>query len=209
MIDAGLQGPERAAVRETIDRILAQEEFRPAGRTLSDWIAERFERMARWLSELLGLGGAGSAKAVLVTFLVLGVVALAWVLARAIARRRETSPLAPAASAAPDARRLTVAALRREAQAAAGRGDHLAALRWLFRALVVGLSERGDLAYRDAWTNRELVERGSPRREVLPLLAPLVPRLDAQSFGREPAGPEDVARLAAICDRLLAGELRR
>ena len=70
-------------------------------------------------------------------------------------------------------------------------------------ALVLGLSERGELEYRDAWTNRELLERGSPRRDVAPILAGLVPRLDAQSFGHEPAGPADVENLSSLCDRLL------
>jgi hypothetical protein len=95
------------------------------------------------------------------------------------------------------------------AREAADRGDHVAALRLLFRTLVVGLSERGELAYRDSWPNRELLERGAPKRDVLPILAPLVPRLDAQSFGREPAGPDDVARLTAVCDRLRAGGVAR
>ena len=80
-------------------------------------------------------------------------------------------------------------------------------MRLYFRALVLGLSERGELRYRDAWTNRELLELGAPRRDVLPLLLPLVPRLDAQSFGREPTTAEDVDRLASLCDRLLGGGL--
>ncbi|HZO10199.1 MAG TPA: DUF4129 domain-containing protein, partial [Myxococcota bacterium] len=86
---------------------------------------------------------------------------------------------------------------------AAARGDRVAALRLLFRALVLGLSQRGELEYRDAWTNRELLERGAPPRDVAPVLAALVPRLDAQSFGHEPAVAEDVERLAALCDRFL------
>ena len=209
MIAFRLQDLDRAAVRETIDGILARKEFRPADRGLSEWIAERFAKAVRWIADLFGLGDAGSAQAILVTFLVLTGVALAWFLARAFARARVPAGAAPAPSLGRDLRAATVAALRDEAREAAARGDHLAALRLTFRALVVGLSERGDLAYRDAWTNRELLERGSPRRDVLPVLAPLVPRLDAQSFGREPAGPEDVARLAAICDRLLGTGARR
>jgi len=118
-------------------------------------------------------------------------------------RERADAPPRPAGDAIEVRRAASVAALRREARAAAARGDRLGALRLLFRALVLGLSERGELEYRDAWTNRELLERGSPRRDVAPLLAGLVPRLDAQSFGREPAEPADVEHLASLCDRLL------
>ena len=193
---------DRAQVRETIDRILAEKEFRPK-RGLGAWIAEQFENLVRWIEKLFGFHGEGSARAVLVTFLILAAVLLGWAFARSLARRRPVSAaLEPARTA--DRRAATVAALRAAAREAAARGDHLAALRLAFRALVVGLSERGELAYRDAWTNRELLDRGAPRREVLPLLAALVPRLDAQSFGREPATPEDFARIDALCDRLLA-----
>ncbi len=194
---------DRARVRDTIDRILSDKEFRPAKSGLGDWIAEKFEKLVDWISELFGIPSAGSARAVLITFLILAAVLFGWALLRALARRR---PAAVGLAGAPvaDRRAATVAALRAAAREAAARGDHLAALRLAFRALVVGLSERGELAYRDAWTNRELLERGAPRREVLPLLAALVPRLDAQSFGREPATAEDFARIDSLCDRLLA-----
>ena len=194
---------DRARIRETIDRILADKEFRPAKGGLGAWLARKFEKLADWISDLFGLHGSGSARAMLVTFLILAAVLLGWAVARAIARRRPAARgLAPAPAV--DRRAATVAALRAAAREAAARGDHLAALRLAFHALVVGLSERGDLAYRDAWTNHELLERGAPRRELLPLLAALVPRLDAQSFGREPATAEDFARIDALCDRLLA-----
>ncbi len=200
---------DRAAVRETIDRILARKEFRPADKTLSDWIGEKLERVAHWIGDLLGIADAGSVRTIVTTFLVLATLALAWSIVRAFALRRGLEAPRPSSALAPDLRAATVETLRRMAREAADRGDHVAALRLLFRALVVGLSERGELAYRDSWTNRELLERGAPKRDVLPILAPLVPHLDAQSFGREPAGPDDVARLAAICDRLLAGGVAR
>jgi len=193
---------DRQQVRDAIDRILAEKEFRPAKNGIGAWIGEQFEKLARWIAELFGLHGVGSARAMLVTFLILAAVLLAWVTARSLARRRPGvagNPPVPAA----DRREATVAALRAAAREAAARGDHLAALRLAFRALVVGLSERGELKFRDAWTNRELLERGAPRRDVVPFLAALVPRLDAQSFGREPATPEDFARIDALCDRLL------
>jgi hypothetical protein len=76
-------------------------------------------------------------------------------------------------------------------------------MRLEFTALVVGLGQRGDLEYREAFTNRELLERGRPGAEAERMLRPLVPELDRKSFGGEPAAPGDVARIAALCDRWL------
>jgi hypothetical protein len=194
---------DRAQVRATIDRILAGREFHRAQDGFGAWVVKQLDKLGHWIGELFGLPSAGSARTVLLSFLTLAAVLLAWALVRALARRRPAVERLASTPAA-DRRAATVAALRAEARNAAARGDHLAALRLAFRALVVGLSERGELEYRDAWTNRELLDRGAPRREVLPLLAGLVPRLDAQSFGREPAGAEDFARLDALCDRLLS-----
>lgn len=109
-------------------------------------------------------------------------------------RRKRPRPRAPGAcrSSSP----------AREARAKRAFAD---ALRFYAWALVVGLSERGDLEYRDAWTNRELVERGRPRPEALRVLAPLVPELDAKSFGHEPALEADVERLERLCREHLGG----
>ena len=53
-----------------------------------------------------------------------------------------------------------VLALRAAARTARAEGDVRLALRQLFLALFLGLGERGDLRYHDAWTNRELLRRG-------------------------------------------------
>jgi len=205
---SALQSPalDREAARERIERILAGDEFRRDGSALGKWLDETLKEILQWLGDLLGIADQGSARVALLVFLGILALALVWILARMMSRRQRP-PAGPATDARSPAaaRAADVAELRRHARAAAHAGDHVAALRLYFRAIVIGLSERGDLRYRDAWTNRELLERGAPRREVVPLLAPLVPRLDAQSFGREPAGPEDVARLAGLCDRLLGG----
>ena len=95
--------------------------------------------------------------------------------------------------------------LRRRAREAAAAGQWVEALRLEFFALVVGLGERGDLEYRDAWTNRELLERGSPHPAVERALRPVVRRLDAHSFGHVPSGPEEVAEFQAFCERLSRG----
>ena len=208
MISCPFQASDPAEVRDRVHRILARGEFGQGESRIARWIGERLDEAARWLKDLLGIADPHSARVAL--YIVLGIAALAllWAIARTVAnRRRGTGAREEEGNAPSEAtlRAATVAGLRREARVAARRDDHLGALRLYFRALVLGLSERGELRYRDAWTNREILERGAPRREVLPLLAPLVPRLDAQSFGHEPAFPEDVARLAALCDRLLGG----
>lgn len=208
MTPSPLQAADPGDVRERIRRILARDEFGHGESKIARWIGEQLDKAAGWLKDLLGISDPTSARIAL--YLVLGIAALAllWAIVRLVAaRRRGQGSQEEESSERPDAalRAATVAELRREARRAARSGDQIAALRLYFRALVLGLSERGELRYRDAWTNREILERGAPRREVLPLLAPLVPRLDAQSFGREPALPEDVARLAGLCDRLLGG----
>jgi len=198
---------DRGEVRAHLDRILERDEFQHAPNALMRWIDEKLRRFAEWFGDLLGVADPRAAQRALIVFLGLLALALLWALFRMLrdARRASVGDGAPA-PAGDAARAAGVAALRRAARVAAAAHDHVGALRLYFRALVLGLSERGELRYRDAWTNRELLERGAPRQEVLPLLAPLVPRLDAQSFGHEPAGADDVARLADLCDRLLGGQ---
>ena len=206
---SGLQQPlsTREEVRSTLEAILAREEFGPR----RSWLAERWRELldwiGDWLSELFGITDPATERSIVIALLsLMAAVILTATVLRIVrwAREREERPAARTVRSSEDRRAESVAALRREARAASARGDRVAALRLLFRALVLGLSERGELEYRDAWTNRELFERGAPRREVAPMLAALVPRLDAQSFGHEPAGPADVDRLDALCDRLLA-----
>lgn len=205
---SALQHPvsTREDVRSNLEEVFARDEFGHK----SSWIAEQWgkflDTLGDWFRELFGIADPATSEFI--------VRALLWLVAALIlvaiavrivrwARGREAAPAAQARGPREDLRAAGVAALRREARAASARGDLLAALRLLFRALVLGLSEKGELEYRDAWTNRELFERGAPRHDVAPALAALVPRLDAQSFGHEPAGPEDVERLDALCDRLL------
>jgi len=104
-----------------------------------------------------------------------------------------------------NARRIAsrVAELRARARAAEAAGEWIEALRLDFFALVVGLGERGDLQYRDAWTNRELLDRGEPRAAVRRELKPVVVRLDAHSFGLLPSGADEVHEFRSFCDRLL------
>ena len=96
-----------------------------------------------------------------------------------------------------------VALLRAEAAQARARGELRLALRKQFFALVLGLGGRGDLQFRDAWTNREVLARGDPSAEVDTLLTPLVVELEAKEFGHESVSTADLDRLESLCARYL------
>lgn len=172
------------------------------------FLVEALRSFFEWLGDLFSFGDvAGGAalgsKVFLWIVALLAAVLLVGMLV-AIARerlRREERPTAGAATVA-----LRVGELREAAHAAQGAGDWTRALRLWFFATVVGLAERGDLEYRDAWTNRELLERGEPAAVARASLVPLVGVLDEASFGGRPIGAAEVARFAAVCDDLLGGD---
>lgn len=191
------------AVAAALERALARPELREQGELFARFLG----RFIDWLGELFDFGISPSeslAAARVVWWIVLALLGFMLVrlllrLAREGLELRRSGP-GPAGAALVVAR---VAELRARARAAEAAGDWLAALRLYFFALVVGLGQRGDLEYRDAWTNRELLARGDPAPAVARQLAPLVRELDERSFGSLLAGPEDARRYAAACDRLL------
>lgn len=195
--------PERA--REALDEVLARAEFADHEEALAGALSDFLE----WLGDLFGdVGGeldpavveGGLQLFLLVVSVLAGVLLVLYVASLVRSRRRARGRREGAASGALTERVGALRARAREAQAA---GDLTRALRLYFFALVVGLGERGELAYDDAWTNRELLERGDPSAEVGRLLGPLVAELDAHSFGRRPTDPEEVRRFAGLCERLL------
>jgi hypothetical protein len=196
--------PDQA--RAAAEDVLAGPEFAQRGPGF-------FERALAWIADLLegilpdGLGLERDALLTalhVVVWVVVALVALAVLRFVWLALRRRERPGAAGAAPDPEAeRRERVARLRRAARAAEARGELVLAMRLEFTALVVGLGQRGDLEYREAFTNRELLERGRPGAEAERMLRPLVPELDRKSFGGEPAAPGDVARIAALCDRWL------
>lgn len=207
-----MTGPAQAppadpeAVRRAVDEVMASSEFR-RGETV-------FDRFFAWIADFLSdlfpdvqfSSDAVGEVVQVVAWIVLALVALLVVRAVVRARRGDRAPGASAAAEDPKIERARrVAGLRERARAADARGEHLLALRLEYTALVVGLGERGDLEYRDAYTNRELLERGKPGRDAEAILRPLVPELDEKSFGGGAATRDDYARLSALCDRLLAG----
>jgi hypothetical protein len=201
----GIADEER--VRAALEEVLARPEFREQRDPLGDAVGGILEDLLDGLARLFpdvdpsaAVGGAHQLGLVLVGLAAAGLLVL---LARAVQRRRAAGG-APGLEAE---RRARVDELRARARAAEAAGDLTLALRLHFFALVVGLGQRGQLVYSDAFTNRELLERGAPRPEVLHLLRPLVDELDEHSFGRRPTDAGEVARFAGLCERLLGEEL--
>jgi hypothetical protein len=195
------QGDPRSAqeVADALQRVLARSEFDHSKGLLEevlDWIVER-------LGSLDVAGSASASRVLLIALAVVLALALLAALARALKRRaRRPRPAVQRQAAV----RTRVAELRAAARAARARGDDALALRYLLFALVAGLGQRGDLRFRDAWTNRELVRRGEPSREARALLAPLIDELEAKEFGGAPVTPADVDRLEELCARWLGLE---
>lgn len=190
---------DAARVRRTVEEVYAAEDFSLPGQEEPGWFAELWDDFTEWLDERLGIPPGVLSTGLNWIFWAL-IVALALWLAYLIVRQvRLARARASDDGGAAGTREARVAGFLRAAAEARARGELAQALRFYFWALVIGLAERGDLEYRDAWTNRELVERGRPRPEVERLLAPLVPALDARSFGHVPATEGDVAELAELC----------
>lgn len=130
------------------------------------------------------------------------VVGMLWLLLREIdlGRRRAGGGAAAAGSGV----RERVDELLRRARAARDAGDRLVALRLFFAAYVVGLSRRGDLEFRESWTNQELVARGAHSLELRESLAPLVLELDGLVYGGRAVSDEHLDRLEGLCRRIAA-----
>ena len=207
MIQGVDSGPHsRQQVRDVLDDVFKAPEF--------DQSPGLVEEFFDWLGDLFDFGGIGEGVFDLTTFtmqavvFVVGVVVV-WLgvkyVMQALGGRESAKPVTPGAK---ELTRNRVAELRAAASAAEEAGDHLLALRLYFFALVVGLGERGELAYNDAWTNRELMERGTPTTQIVETLQPLLGELDQMSFGERQVEASDVSRFELLCDRWL-GSLTR
>jgi len=195
-------------VRSSIDEILSRSEFSGRRGAFGQWLDDTLDKILSAIGDLFGIApGAAGGAIVVIAYVALG-AALAWIVWRIVRARIATQNSAPDAPApnSIEARRARVADLRRAAGAARATGNHVLALRLYFTALVVGLGERGDLEYRDAWTNRELLERGEPSEKIERTLSPLVRDLDAKSFGGVVAIDADVAQMSRVVDDLLGAE---
>lgn len=177
-------------VHEELDGILSGSEFGGRESMLQDFLERLLDRL-----DLGHLDGA-TAAVQWGLYVVLAAV-LVWLVVVAIRYRPRARR--DASSAAGPSVRERVDALLAEARAARTAGDLRLALRLYLFALVVGLGERGEMRYHDAWTNRELLRRGHPSERARAVLEPLVDELEPKEFGRAPIEPADVARLEALC----------
>lgn len=183
-------------VREALTGVLRRAEFHDT--------PSLFEQFLDWLFPDEGGGSLAEFQTVFVALLV---VLLLWTLVRAVERlARRTPPEGEggtlAALAGSPSERLF--RLREAAVRARAAGESRLALRLLFEALLLALGDRGDLEFRPAWTNRELVRRGRHATHVQELLEQLVRELEPKEFGRERVEEADLARL----EELLAAQLR-
>ena len=211
MIQASTGAIPAEAVRAKVDEILARPEFAGERSVLGQWFGDVIEDILDAIGDLFGFGPAAAGEVLTVILYVALAVALAlivWRIVRARLAARAEEGVEPVEIDPARARRLRVGELRRNARSAHAAGNHVLALRLYFTALVVGLGEKGDLEYRDAWTNRELLERGEPSERVERKLSPLVRGLDEKSFGGVPALDEDVEAMSRVVDELLGAEAR-
>ncbi len=179
-IVAGLS--PRAASENWLQKLL--DRFSPF-RHLGEWVFEHGSLVAYTLYFL--------AAASLIGLLVLLVRQIEW-------RRAHSPRLAAGGQAA--AVRERVASLLRRAREARRAGERLAALRLFFAAFVIGLSRRGDLEFREAWTNRELAQRGAHTQELRATLTPLVLELDELVYGGRAISDAQLDRLEQLVEGL-------
>ena len=192
------QRRSREEVAARLDEVLASPEFRDE-RTfwdeLWDWLDRNFD-----IGESLALGdflkGALIALLVVATILYLAL----WIRTLRARERLVAEGGRPIRSTLVRAREL-----HEKARAAHQQGDERRAVRLYLHALIMGFSREGGLAYRDAWTNRELLLRGAPSPRVRDQLESLVRRYEPKEFGREEVLPEDLEALEALARRELAG----
>ncbi len=196
-------------VHSALERVFARPEFADEQPSA---LLELLTSFVEWLDELFGGGpdlsadeAASAAEYMLWAGGIVAVIALIWALITVgrpawLARRAKHGQ--SQAEAEVERR---VEALRRAAHEAEQLHDWTRALRLHFFATVVGLGDDGQLDYRDAWTNRELLERGEPSEFARQSLTPLVEELDEHSFGLRPTVQDDVRRFSQVCEGLLGG----
>ena len=188
-------------VREVVGDVLNRADLRESEPTFLDELIEDFLQSLDFSP-----GAFSAAKDVLI---VIGIVLIVLLILVALRMFFRGGSAVSAGEGPALLVRTRVAELRRLAGRAREGGDLQLALRYLLFALVVGLGQRGNLQYRDSWTNRELLERGRPSDRVRGILAPLIRNLEAKEFGREAVTEADVEALDELCARWLGPEVAR
>ena len=193
----GVHDPE--LVRAELERVLARAEFRQEKSLLQEfleWLAQRLGApqldflgaLVPWLFSIALAGG------------VLFLLTQVWK-----ARRLLSADGSGVAEHAGPTVRERIEVLLERARAALAANDLRLALRLYFLALLLILGGRGDLVFRDSWTNREHLRRGKPSRRARSVLEPLVRELEAKDFGDRPIVEADLERLEALVARHQGG----
>ncbi len=212
LLSAGATNVPRTEIRAKIDDILSRPEFGKVHAAESSAFGRFIARLLQELSDLFGVtvSAASVMLAVVGVLIVTAIVIVTWRAVRSSrAHERGRGSKERRAASLEPSREERVAGLRERARAARSAGLNLLALRLYFTALVVGLGEAGDLEYRDAWTNRELFERGRPTPAVEKALAPWVVELDHKSFGGAVATEHDVDAMSRLVDEMLVEPVKR
>lgn len=192
---------------EEIERAVRDELALPKYRLADPW----WGRLGEWLEQawirLLEAAGALAERVggpvVLALLIAVAVVALTVAVVSNLGRRRARVVTERARQHLQAVRGLDPADLERGAALAEETGDHAAAMRLLFLALLIRLdrAERIDLG--PASTSASIADQLRS-----PGFAEAAARFDEVVYGGRPAGPHDPARVRAIASQMLA-EARR
>ena len=179
--------PSAPDARELLLRELSRPEYAAAQPTLLDRIGQA---IADWFSSLTaptGDGLAGWVPLVLLVLVVLGIVVafVVWGVPRLNRRSRASDGLFGA-----DERR-SAAELRRDAGAAAARGDFTSASLDAFRALARGLQERTIVAVLPGTTAHDFASQGGVAfADLAPAFGAAADGFDATRYAGAPGTPE-------------------
>ena len=191
---------QERATRETLDRrleeVFARPEFQDRG-DLEESLGNVFEGVGEGIAQ-----AGGTMVRLLPIFLFLGLLYFTVRAMRANRGRTEFGEVRGAVSV-----KERVAELFAEAREARGRGDRRLALRLYCFALVAGLGASGDVSYRPAWTNRELLRRGQPKADARRLLEELISELEPKEYGRDEVTEGDLEHLEGLCRSHLGAAL--
>lgn len=183
-------------VAEELTRVLARAEFHEQESLLQQFLG--------WLGAHIGGERASEVAGVLLAALLIGLLFLLLRAVRRSARLRHGATPGGAVAGLGPGLHGRLLQLKEAADRARAAGDARLALRLLFEALLVALGGRGDLEFRPAWTNRELVRRGRHAPGTRALLDQLVRDFEPKEFGSARIEPGDLARLDALLEPHLA-----
>jgi len=195
--------PEVGDERERLREILTRSEYQPKEETFIGRYVKKALAMIRdaiakvWaaLGKLLRLVfGAGTAGGVIPNLIVVGVIAIALIIAiRMISRikprkRRAKKRIVLGEEVEADA---TPRDLAESALAAARAGDFRSAIRKLYVSLLYELSERRLIELDESLTNHEYLALVSRHRSLVPPMSHLTDRFDYVWYGMFPSSQED------------------